>query len=434
VLYAEGEWSGELQQVHQDGSTLSVRARARLLRGPDGKPESVLIVNTDITEQKRLEAQLLRAQRLDSIGTLAGGIAHDLNNVLQPILMAIDVLGDDTLPAEDRRNYLRMLSQNAHRGADLVRQVLTFARGTRGERLPVRLQDVLREVHNVVRETFPRAIAVSLELPKELPPVAADPTQLHQVITNLCVNARDAMPGGGLLELQAEVVWLDEAAARAQTGVEAGRYLVVRVADTGTGMTPQVQERIFEPFFTTKGPNAGTGLGLSTTLSIVRSHGGFLRVQSAPGKGSTFEVWLPAAAEPGPPVAPAPRPPRIAGEGQRLLLVDDEGAIREITRAALEGSGYQVMTARNGIEGMALYMQHGAELAAVLTDWMMPQGDGPALLRFVQERNPAARLLVMSGLPQDVGPHLVKGARPVQLMQKPYTAEQLLAALADLLA
>src|SRR5438552_6805592 len=239
----------------------------------------MLVINTDITEKKALEAQLLRAQRMESIGTLAGGIAHDLNNVLTPILLAIKLLRDEATN-HGARELLNTLESSAHRGASIVQQVLSFARGVEGERSVFQIKHPLSEIIGIVKDTFARSVQIATRIHKDLWPVFGDPTQLHQVFMNLCVNARDAMPQGGKLQIEAANVFIDENYARMQPEAKAGPYVVVTISDTGVGMPPAILSKIFEPFFTTKDVGKGTGLGLSTVLGIVRSHGGLVNVYS----------------------------------------------------------------------------------------------------------------------------------------------------------
>ena len=254
-------------------------------------------VALDITERKRLEQQALRAQRMEGIGTLAGGIAHDLNNVLGPIILSVDLLKMRFLDAASQE-LLALIDSSAHHGADLVRQVLSFARGVEGQRLEVLIQNVIRDIENLARETFPKHLQIRTVIPAGLWTVIGDRTQLHQVLLNLCVNARDAMPSGGTLTIAAENRTLDAHCTSLSAEAKPGPYVLLQVHDTGTGIPPDVIEKIFDPFFTTKDFRQGTGLGLSTTLGIVKSHGGFLQVTSEPGQGTRFSIYLPAPPAP----------------------------------------------------------------------------------------------------------------------------------------
>ncbi len=429
-----GEWSGELSQRAKDGRTLIVEGRWTLLRDPQGNPKSVLTINTDVTERKSLEKQFLRAQRLESLGTLAGGIAHDLNNVLAPIMMTASSLQFDE-PDPARREDLKDIHTAAKRGADVVKQLLSFARGVEAQRLPVDLVALAGEVQKMVRETFPKDIAFRLEVAPQVWPIEADASQLHQVLTNLCVNARDAMPRGGTLTISLESTMLDEVYANMNIEAHPGPYVVVTVADTGTGIPPHVAEHLFEPFFTTKDVGKGTGLGLSTAHAIVKQHGGFIRVDSEAAKGARFKVYLPSSV--GAPSSPAPVDAAVAlarGNGELVLVVDDEAAIRTVARRTLERFGYRTLLAANGAEAVALFAQHRGDVAVVLTDMTMPVMDGATTIAALRTIDPRVRVVASSGLVADanVSRAIAAGARHV--VPKPYTAETLLKALRQALA
>src|SRR5687768_2199668 len=428
----QGEWSGELHHLRRDGSEIIVSSRWTLVRDEHGDPTSILVINTDITEKKRMEAQFLRAQRMESIGTLAGGIAHDLNNVLSPILMAIDML---QLKATDEtsKKWLEVLRTNAERGGNMVRQVLSFARGVEGERVALQPKHLIKEIVKILRETLPKSIEIAYRLADDLWIISADATQMHQVLMNLCVNARDAMPDGGSISIKAENVVVDDNYARMHLEAKPGRFVMVSVADTGPGMSPDIQGRIFEPFFTTKEMTKGTGLGLSTALTIVKSHGGFMNVYSELHKGSQFTLYLPALDAPGAAEASALQTDLPVGHGELILVVDDEESIREITRGTLETFGYKVLTASDGTEALALYADRKNEIAVVLTDMVMPFMDGPATIRALQRMNPNIRIIAASGFA--TGQHgadaSLEGIRI--FLNKPYTAEKMLRALAEVL-
>ena len=277
-----GEWLGELHQRTREGRPLIVQSRWTLVRDEQGEKTSTLIINTDITERKKLEQQFLRTQRLESIGTLAGGIAHDLNNLLAPILLAIDILRHQLMDDKGRRT-ISLIESSARRAADMVKQVLTFARGVEGERMILQPEHLLKEMAKIAQQSFPKSLEVVVHSEPGLNAVTGDATQLHQVLMNLCVNARDAMPGGGRITLSAENLELDKHYAAMNPEAQPGPYVLLRVKDTGSGMPPEILEKIFEPFFTTKEVGKGTGLGLSTVMAIVRSHSGFVRVDSEPG-------------------------------------------------------------------------------------------------------------------------------------------------------
>jgi two-component system cell cycle sensor histidine kinase/response regulator CckA len=432
VVVQNGEWKGEVHQTRRDGAEIIVESRWTLVRDESGTPTSILIINTDITEKKRMEGQFLRAQRMESIGTLAGGIAHDLNNVLSPILMAIDML---QLKANDEtsKKWFEVLRANAERGGNMVRQVLSFARGVEGERVALQPKHLIKEIVKILRETLPKSIEINFKLPNDLWIISADATQMHQVLMNLCVNARDAMPEGGSISIRAENLVVDENYARMHLEAKAGRFVVVSVADTGPGMSPEIQSRIFEPFFTTKEMSKGTGLGLSTALTIVKSHGGFINVYSEMHKGSQFSLYLPALDTTDTIEPAAAQTDLPLGNGELILVVDDEESIRDIMRGTLETFGYSVLTASDGTEALAIYADRKNEIALVLTDMVMPFMDGPATIRALQRMNPEVRIIAASGLSagQKPGEGSLEGVR--KFLSKPYTAEKLLKALAEVL-
>ncbi len=291
-LIRKGEWQGELHQVSKDEKKIIVESRWTLMRDERGEPKSILIINTDITAKKQIEAQFLRTQRMESIGALAGGIAHDLNNSLTPVLMAFSVIRQE-LVNQNTRKLLDIAQASAQRGVDMVKQILSFSRGVGGEHAQLQLRHLINEIVRLVEDTFPRSIQIQSKVAPDLWPMNGNATQLHQVLLNLCVNARDAMPNGGSLRIEATNVVLDESALRAQPHPP-GRYLLLTASDTGHGMPAEVLVKIFEPFFTTKEIGKGTGLGLSTVMGIVKTHGGFVEVASEVGKGSQFRIFLPA--------------------------------------------------------------------------------------------------------------------------------------------
>jgi PAS domain S-box-containing protein len=431
-LFQKGEWRGELQQVTRAGKEIFVESHATLMRDHEGKPQSILFVNTDITEKKQLERQFLRTQRMESIGTLAGGIAHDLNNVLGPILTAVQMF-KKKLPDEQSQKLLGVLEATVQRGAELVKQVLSFSRGVEGQRTPLNVAQLVAEIEKIIKDTFPRSIQISAKIPKGIWTITGDATQLYQVLMNLCVNARDAMPNGGRLQIELENLFVDEHYARMHVDAKPGAYVTMSVVDNGLGIPPHIIDKIFEPFFTTKESGKGTGLGLSTVLGIVKSHDGFVNVYSEEGKGANFRVYLPAtkAMEQQPAAIESADMPM--GHGELVLLVDDELAIREITGATLETYGYRVMTANDGAEAIALYAQHKNEIAVIVTDMMMPFLDGQATIRALQKLDPEAKIIAVSGLMQNHKADDAANNGKVIFLHKPYTTEKLLKTLRKLL-
>ncbi|MFT3828481.1 MAG: PAS domain S-box protein [Opitutaceae bacterium] len=423
-----GEYNETYRIIRPDGEMLWIRDRAFPVRDAAGKVVRIVGVAADITEKKRIEAQFLRTQRMEAIGALAGGVAHDLNNILTPVLMAASVVKDSATGRD--QELLGMIEQSARRGADIIRQLLAFSRGVEGERILLDARHLIREMASIIRETFPRAIALKVDAAADLWPVEANSTQLHQVLMNLCVNARDAMPAGGRLTIEARnrLIAAADVSAPVTGALKPGPHVVIAVSDTGEGMSPETQARIFEPFFTTKAPGKGTGLGLSTVLGIVRSHGGHVRVYSESGKGSQFSIFLPAR-----PSAEALVEDETAGvargRGELVLLVDDEDPIRTAARAALEEHGYRVLEAADGAAALAHVREHAAELRLVVTDLMMPTLDGIGLTRQLRALNPSIGIIATSGLAQEEKRHELATLGVLELLPKPCGAVELLAAI-----
>jgi PAS domain S-box-containing protein len=427
---AAESWSDEYRYLRHDGSIAHVFDRGYIIRDEAQKPVRMIGGISDLTERKKLEAQFLRAQRMESIGTLAGGIAHDLNNILSPILMSVGLLKDgETAP--DRINLLETIETSGRRGSDMVRQVLAFARGVEGKRMQVNVRHLFRDVQKMMRESIAKNIDVSFSAPNDLWTVTADVTQLHQILMNLCVNARDAMPEGGSLTVVAANQVLDEVYTGMTGELSPGPHIAITVADSGDGMSAQTQERIFEPFFTTKELGKGTGLGLSTVLTIVKSHGGAIDVHSEIGNGTRFTILLPAVATQSAGVVKTETPlPR--GRGELIMIVDDEERIRTLTRATLEKFGYQVVEAKHGAEAVALYVQH-RDTAVVITDMAMPVMDGFATIVALRAINPMLRLIASSGQSTKDGDARARESGVKMLLSKPYTVDVLIRAVDDVL-
>lgn len=428
TLLEKGEWQGELQERTKEGKEIIVESRWTLVYDETHRPKSVLVVNTDITDKKQLEAQFLRAQRMESIGTLASGIAHDLNNLLTPILMAVQLL-ETQLQDERSLQLLPILKNNAKRGAELVKQVLSFGRGMQGHRTIVQVKHIVSEIRHIVKETFPKSIEFFSDVPPDIWTVFADATQLHQVLLNLSVNARDAMPNGGTLAINVKNLFIDESWNKINIDAGVGQYIEITVADTGIGIPPEIIDRIFEPFFTTKEVGKGTGLGLSTLIGIIKSHGGFVNVSSEVGRGSQFKLYLPAQEVAENRQLEDRQIPK--GAGELILVVDDEASIREITKTSLETYGYRVISASDGREAIALYKQYQEEICLVLLDMMMPYMDGLTAMSILLKINPNVKIIAMSGLTSNSSAIQATGNKLKRFLAKPYTAEELLTALKE---
>jgi PAS domain S-box-containing protein len=426
LAISRGEWSGELQHLTKERVPLTVEARWTLIRDQKGNPKSTLAINTDITERKKIEAQFLRSQRMESIGTLASGIAHDLNNILAPIMMSIDIL-KTTSDSPQTTKILKTIEISAKRGADIVKQVLSFARGIEGERIEVQPRHILKDLGHIIKDTFPKDIRLNFSIPDDTWTILGDPTQVHQVLLNLCVNARDAMPHGGSLSITVENCELDEHYVAMNSQAKAGRYVKIDVTDSGTGIPRALIDKVFEPFFTTKDISKGTGLGLSTVMAIVKSHGGIINVYSDQGKGTSFTIYLPAmetSSDAKREQAEQANLPR--GNGETILVIDDEASILTITSETLRTFGYKVLTAIDGADALGIYLQHRSEVNVVLTDMMMPVLDGPATIHALMRINPAVKIIAASGLNMNSSVAKASGDGVKHFLPKPYTAGTLL--------
>lgn len=425
ALLDHGQWNGELKLAVKDGRTITVMSRWTQVNDKQGRPKSVLMINTDLTEQKRIESQFLRAQRMDSVGQLAAGVAHDLNNILAPILMAVPLLREEVV-SQQNAYLLETIENSAQRGANVIKQLMVFARGKEGPRIPLSIRRLINEMTVIIRETFPKSIRLHTEFSQDLWAVPGDPTQLHQVLLNLCVNARDALPEGGLLALSAENIMLDDCFVRLMPEAKVGPHVILNVSDSGTGIAPEILDKVFDPFFTTKTPDKGTGLGLSTVLGIVKNHDGFIQIDSEVGRGTQFRIYLPAAPHQASTASEVQRPELPKGHGELILVVDDESSIRNVTGRTLEKHGYRVLIAKDGTEATALYTQHQGTIQLVLTDLMMPIMDGIATIRVLRGINSKLKIIAASGAASRSRLANVDDLPVQAFLQKPYTADILL--------
>ncbi|HEY0968458.1 MAG TPA: PAS domain-containing protein [Opitutaceae bacterium] len=433
ILKPDQPFTVEMRVQRKDGVWRSLQTIGKFAGNLNGS--SVIVVNSrDVTDQRLLEQQFLRAQRMEAIGSLANGVAHDLNNILSPVMIASGLLKESSISAQDR-HLVDMVEQAARRGADIIRQLLTFSRGVEGARMPIQLRHIVKEMVALMRETFPREITIEKDVPADLPVVRGDATQIHQVLMNLCVNARDAMPDGGKLVIRSALVEIGEAEASRQTGIVAGPFVQLTVSDTGSGIPAAIRDRIFDPFFTTKEQGKGTGLGLSTVLGIVRSHQGFITIASEPGQGSAFSVHLPLDRGDAVPFEPERPGPVNRGQGRHILFVDDEEAIRMTVRLSLELQEYEVTTAANGVEAFAFLDSAAADdVVLVITDIMMPGMNGTELIRRLRLRRPWLPVLAISGQTDDLARSELGTMGILSIVMKPFVPSQLLRAIDDLLA
>ena len=430
ILFEKKEWSGEVRKVKKCGTEIIVASRWTLLPDDQGKPRAILVIDTDISEKKHMESLFLRNQRLESIGQLAGGIAHDLNNILSPILMGAQVLRRNPNSPENPF-LLAMIEASAQRGADIVKQVVGFAKGVEGKRVPVQARYVISEVGRIIREAFPKSITFKTEEQKNLWPIMGDATQLHQVLLNLAVNARDAMPDGGTLTVKASNISLDETAASQLPGLKKGAHVLLTVSDTGVGISPQIADKIFDPFFTTKEIDKGTGLGLSTVMGIMKSHKGHIEFQTKVGQGTQFRAYFPAQPDVvrGPSVESGVSMGPPKGKGELILIVDDEEAVRFVTSQILESNGYRTLMASRGTEAVARYLEKRGEISLVLTDLHMPGMGGLEAISVLQKINPNLRIVVTTGAANVIADSDLMKIDPEAFIKKPFDVMQLLETL-----
>jgi two-component system, cell cycle sensor histidine kinase and response regulator CckA len=425
ITLKDGKWSGELKQKTKDGRTITVWSNFKLLIDEEGKQVKILVANTDITEKKKIEALLNRAHRLEAIGRLAAGIAHDLNNILQPITMASEILRRKSRDEAEQR-YIEIINSSAQRGAQLVKQVLTFSKGISGEKGIVQVKHLIREVETILKETFPKNIKIEVDIQKDLWAVVADPNQIMQVLMNLCVNAKDAMPNGGKLAIKAQNLTLDNHYATQIPGIKPGPYILITVEDTGVGIPAEIIDKIFEPFFTTKEPEKGTGLGLSTVNNIIKEHDGFINVYSEVGQGTIFKVYLPASSGEIKPAIEEIAEEIPVGDQELILIAEDEAPICLMIKTVLEDNNYRTITANNGAEALVKFIQNKDEIALIITDLEMPVMDGVELIKTVRKIEPKSKIIATSGLdtPTALLDEVVKNISV--FIQKPFDAKTLL--------
>ena len=410
----------EIEFVTQGGRSKNLLVSASL------KGESISGTIRDITDMRQVEQQLIQAQKLESLGTLAGGIAHDFNNILGIIMGHSSMLERVRSDPAKFSQSVDAITKATVRGASLVKQLLTFSGQTDAVYGSVRINDIVTEVKKLLQETFPKTITISTSLQSNQPWIVGDPTQIHQVLLNLCINARDAMPQGGNLSISTGTVEGNSLKLKFPKA-SATRYIAIEVADTGTGMDETTRHRIFEPFFTTKGPGKGTGLGLALVFGIVENHGGLIAVESKLGVGTTFTVYLPVQER----AHESSQPSRLAaqdvpGGSETLLLIEDEETLRELLKAVLVSKGYTVIAAEDGKQGISAFLKHQREIALVILDLGLPKLDGLGVFKRVREKDPEAKVILASGFIDPETKKEVHEAGIEHFVQKPYSPDDVL--------
>ncbi len=429
----KGSWSGDLIQRTKENKKIIVHSRQTLVQDKLGYPKVIFVINTDVTEKKALDTQMLRAQRMEGIGTLAGGIAHDLNNLLAPILLVSDLLLSNP-HYEKSLDLLKTIKKSAKHAGSVVNQVLTFARGVEdGKFILFHPKHTVKEIIQITREIFPKNISINYNIPKELWPIKGDPTQIHQVLLNICINARDAMIEGGDIHILADKEFLDESLAAIYPGAQKGPYLTIEITDTGHGMSNECMKLIFDPFYTTKIEGNGTGLGLSTSHGIIRNHGGFITVKSKEGHGSVFKLYLPAVTN-----ELVISPERYESKfpkanGEMILVVDDETAICEMVEEVLGKQGYNVLTAKDGTEATAKFVKYQKEIRVVMTDIIMPYMDGVSLSRTLIKMDPEVKIIATTGQGHEKHKTDLDLLGVKTMLEKPYFSESLIATVREVL-
>jgi two-component system cell cycle sensor histidine kinase/response regulator CckA len=408
----------------KDGNLITVRMSGRGVRGEDGRISHFEVIVEDVTGLRVLEDELRKAQKMEAVGRLAGGVAHDFNNILTAIQMNGSLLAGGLVPPDRLQEKARDILASADRGAALTRQLLAFGRKQVLEPRILDLNEMLRGLSSLIRGIIPENVSVTASLCNSVGLVKADPHQLEHVIINLVNNARDAMPNGGQLIIETSNVDASGHSAATARILPPGQYVVFAVSDTGIGMDPATQACIFDPFFTTRRNEGGTGLGLATSYGTVKQSGGYIFVYSAKGQGTTFKIFLPIADPQPKAVETAAEPNSIRGRGETILLVEDEDLVRKSTAEFLSAYGYVVLEARNGPEALQLAMSHSFDIAAVVTDMIMPGIDGREVVEILRQLRPQLRAVLMSGYTERKVVEK-KEAVSFTFLQKPFTAEVL---------
>ena len=396
-------WSGHFVNRRKDGTLFEEEATITPVRDTAGNVVNYVAVKRDITREKQLEEQFRQSQKMEAIGQLAGGVAHDFNNILAVIMMQAELMALDEQISKETREGLRQIHLAAERAANLTRQLLLFSRKQVMQSRIVDLNEIVTSLTKMLQRILGEDVNLQLNLSSRPMLVRADGGMLDQVLLNIVINARDAMPGGGRLIVETAEETITAATAASCPGLAPGRHVCLRVTDTGSGIAPELLPRIFEPFFTTKEAGKGTGLGLATVFGIVKQHNGSILVESKIGTGTTFKILLPAAAEAEAVLVQGAARPKPRGGTETILLVEDEKAVRMLTRVVLERQGYQVLEAAHGVEALQIWEQHSGPIHLLLTDIVMPEGiSGRELATRLQERNARLRVIFTSGYSAEI--------------------------------
>lgn len=424
----KGEWHGELHHITRQGKEIVVDSHWILMHNLERQIKSILMVSSDITEKKATESDLLRTQRMESIGSLASGIAHDLNNILSPVLMSTAILKRKITDPKILR-IVNTLEISASRGADIIKQILTFSRLSQAHE-KVDINKLMNGIENIISGTFPKSIISSINIQPDIWDISGDKTQLYQVLLNICVNARDAMPEGGKLSINVENIFIDKHYSLMEQNVKEGKYIVISISDTGEGIKPEIISKIFDSFFTTKEVGKGTGIGLSIVNKIVKNHKGFINVYSEVGKGTTFKIYIPSILSLEGDDSDNSIEETNLGAGELILVVDDEPAIREITKETLEEHGYNVVLASDGTDAISLYVQYINEIKVIIMDMNMPKLDGLSTIQIIRKINPNIKIIAVSGLNDNTKD--INGITEY-FLEKPFTASKILKLLIEAL-
>ncbi|HMP75579.1 MAG TPA: PAS domain S-box protein [Kiritimatiellia bacterium] len=437
TVHAGLVWRGEIVNRRKDGTLYTEEMTITPVRDAAGKLTHFIAIKQDITEQKNLRQQLLQAQKMESIGRLAGGIAHDFNNLLQAITGFSAILLSEIPEGDPRRADVQEIERAAHRAAALTRQLLTFGRKQRMDIAPLNLAEVVRGAEKMLRRLLPEHIRMTVELAPDLPLLLADAGQIEQILVNLSINARDAMPDGGHLRISTRAISLAGEQVPVTVGARAGNFACIEVEDEGCGMAPAVLEQVFEPFFSTKGPGKGTGLGLPVVYGIARQHNGFVDVRSTEGEGSMFRVFLPFPSEPAP-AAPRPQPSmaqgqQLGGQGEHILVVEDEAGVRELTTRLLTGRNYRVTAVESIAQARALLAEPRIPYVLLFSDVVLADGNGLDLAEEAKQRHPALKVVLTSGYTNERERWAARISHLNGFLPKPYPPPALLRLLREVL-